>query len=233
MVPFTILDHIEKSCRTFLWNNKDIRKSGKCLAKWETVCLPKKNGGLGVLSLRTQNKALTVKFLYKFYNNKDIPWVQLIWEAHYKDDKVPLGKSTKGSFWWRDCTKFIDIFKEHARCNARKGNSVLLWKDQLQNGTHSTLQGIFPQLHSFAKNTDISVRKAAISAGTNAHDLFHAPLSNIAMQQHDELQEILLSYYQDGEADSWSFKWGNYYSTKKIYEAILNPSVATASFKWI
>ena len=108
---------------------------------------------------------------------------------------------------------------------------MLLWKDQLQNDTHNTLQGIFPQLHSFAKHTDISVRKAAISAGTR--DLFHTPLSDIAMQQHDELQEILHTYYQEDEVDSWSFKWGNYYSTKKMYEAILNPPVAPTPFKWI
>lgn len=72
-VPFTILDHFEKSGRSFLWYGKGINKHGKCLAKWDTVCLPKKAGGLGVLDLRMQNKALLTKFLYKFFNGHDIP----------------------------------------------------------------------------------------------------------------------------------------------------------------
>jgi hypothetical protein len=98
LVQVSILDHIEKSCRVFLWNDKNIQKHGKCLAKWDNVCLPKKNGGLGVLNLRVQNQALIIKFLYKFFNRHDTPWVQLIWEAHYSDGKIPQGKVTKGVF---------------------------------------------------------------------------------------------------------------------------------------
>jgi hypothetical protein len=55
MVQLTILDHIEKSCRIFLWNDRHIQRNRRCLASWENVCLPKKNGGLGVLNLRVQN----------------------------------------------------------------------------------------------------------------------------------------------------------------------------------
>jgi hypothetical protein len=69
-----IVNYQDKSC--------ELSKEGvgnaqhiKCLAKWDTVCLPKKNGGLGVLNLRVQNQALIIKFLFKFYNMKDTPWV--------------------------------------------------------------------------------------------------------------------------------------------------------------
>lgn len=41
-VAFTILDHFEKSGRCFLWYWKNINEHGKCLAKWEKVCLIKK-----------------------------------------------------------------------------------------------------------------------------------------------------------------------------------------------
>src|SRR4051794_40708671 len=78
-VHYTHIDHVEMSSRTFLWHGIDINKSGKCLVCWDKVCLPKKCGGLGVLSLREQNKALQMKNLYKFYNHRDIPWVSLIW----------------------------------------------------------------------------------------------------------------------------------------------------------
>jgi hypothetical protein len=99
LVQVTILDHIEKSCRFFLWNDKNIQRHGKCLAKWDKVCLQNKNGGLGILNLRVQNQALIIKFLYKFFNRHDTPWVQLIWEAHYNDGKITRDKATKGSFW--------------------------------------------------------------------------------------------------------------------------------------
>jgi len=61
------------------------------------ICLlfQKKEGGLGVLNLRTQNEALLMKHLHKFFNRKDIPWVQLIWEKYYNDGSLP-GQRKRG-----------------------------------------------------------------------------------------------------------------------------------------
>ena len=42
------------------------------------ITKPKCNGGLGVLKLETQNEALLLKYLHKFYNNHDLPWVSII-----------------------------------------------------------------------------------------------------------------------------------------------------------
>ena len=77
-VPLGFLDHIEGSSRGFLWRGKDIDKKGKCLVKWENVCKSKQDGGLGVLNLCTQNIGLLMKYIYKFMNQKDIPWETLI-----------------------------------------------------------------------------------------------------------------------------------------------------------
>jgi len=65
------------------------------------VCKTKEKGGLGVIDIEKQNEALLLKNLNKFFNKKDIPWVQLIWEKYYRNGKL-LGHTKKGSFWWRD-----------------------------------------------------------------------------------------------------------------------------------
>jgi hypothetical protein len=79
-------------------------------ATWEFVCLPKIEGGLGVIDLEKQNKALLTKNLHKFFNKKDLPWVHLIWEKHYKNGKLP-NNIRKGSFWWRDYIKLLSRLK--------------------------------------------------------------------------------------------------------------------------
>ena len=95
-------------------------------AAWEMVCLPKTEGGLGVLNLRTQNEALLLKHLHKFFNRADVPWVRLIWEVHYGNGKLPNSKKV-GSFWWRDIVKLLDSFKGMAVVELKDGASCLFW----------------------------------------------------------------------------------------------------------
>jgi hypothetical protein len=45
---------------------------------WKSVCKPKTQGGLGVINLELQNKALLMKCLHKFFNGVNISWVNII-----------------------------------------------------------------------------------------------------------------------------------------------------------
>lgn len=75
------------------------------------VCVPKEEGGLGIINIEAQNQSLLMKNLDKFFNKKDIPWVNMIWEKHYKNGKLP-NHTKKGPFWWRDILKLVTQFKE-------------------------------------------------------------------------------------------------------------------------
>lgn len=74
-------------------------ETGTTLIAWDKVCKPKKSGGLGVLDITTHNQALLMKFLHKFLNKEDIPWVNIIWETNYQTS-LP-GDRMVGSFWWK------------------------------------------------------------------------------------------------------------------------------------
>lgn len=52
------------------------------------IVKPKSEGGLGVLKLETQNVALLMKYLHKFYNKSDLPWVWLIWNNYYSGGRL-------------------------------------------------------------------------------------------------------------------------------------------------
>jgi hypothetical protein len=58
-----------------------MNKKGNCLAAWSNVQKPKSQGGLGVINLAVQHKALLIKHLHNFFNRADIPWVDLTWKA--------------------------------------------------------------------------------------------------------------------------------------------------------
>jgi hypothetical protein len=42
---------------------------------------PKLKGGLGIVDFQKQSATLLIKFLDKFYNKQDLPWVHLVWDA--------------------------------------------------------------------------------------------------------------------------------------------------------
>ena len=100
---------------------------------FQKCCIPKRKGGLGIINLRSQNKALLLKHLDKFYNKKEAPWVKLIWNAHYPNGQMPHVTTDKGSFWWRDALKLLDKYKGMASVTVACGQTCLLWED-LWNG---------------------------------------------------------------------------------------------------
>jgi hypothetical protein len=83
-----ILEHIEKIIRHCLWVKKNEEGEEKCysLASWQMVCRPKKKGGLGIPNLKLQKGALLLKYLHKFYNKLDTPWVHLLWNTYYQGE---------------------------------------------------------------------------------------------------------------------------------------------------
>jgi hypothetical protein len=93
------VDQIDKYRKHGLWRGSNINSKKPPKAAWPSVCLPKKEGVLGVINLHTHthNDSLLMKFLHKFYTKADIPWVHLVWDNYYATGKLP-GQQNKGSF---------------------------------------------------------------------------------------------------------------------------------------
>ena len=126
--PPQIIKQIDSYRKKCLWSGGEINRKGSHLAAWETACRPKKEGGLGIIDLKTQNTALFLKYLDKFYNSADLPWVTLTWTKLYGNSQTPpQARSPSGSFWWKDILKLFDKFRYISICIPKKGNTVLFW----------------------------------------------------------------------------------------------------------
>lgn len=124
-LPVGVLDNLDRIRKQCLWRGNDRSKKGGNLAAWLMVLKPKVKGGLGVQNLRLQNDALLLKQLTKFYNKKDIPWVQQVWFKYYPNGKVPHATGELGSFWWKDLLRLSILFRGIARCHIGDGSTVL------------------------------------------------------------------------------------------------------------
>ena len=103
----------------------DINRKGTCLVAWETTCKPKDQGGLGIIDIKSQNNALLLKFLDKFYNKSEVPWVQLTWSKLYANNQTPpYSRSPVGSFWWKEIISLFGNFQTIASCRPNKGDTI-------------------------------------------------------------------------------------------------------------
>ena len=133
-IPKTIIKSIDQARRHCLWAKAEGAGTPHSLAAWNLVCRPKKKGGLGVINLELQNKALLIKHLHKFFCHHDTPWVKLVWSIY--EPGPPQAQSPRGSFWWRDIFSLVSKFREVAVISPGSGRTVLFWHDNWTfNGT--------------------------------------------------------------------------------------------------
>jgi len=187
-LPISVIEYIDRARRHCLWRGSNSNAKMKPLVAWKKCSKPKRKGGLGIINLRSQNSALLLKHLDKFYNREEIPWVKLVWHAHYSNGDIPHATMDKGSFWWKDILKLCDLFRGITNCKLGDGSTVLFWSDLWND---NVMQSKFPRLFSFAKNKKISVLQSL--SNNNLQSQFHLPLSEQAYQEYQRMQDYIQS----------------------------------------
>lgn len=74
VLPKKILKDVDAILRKFLWSGTAMRRVTAKVA-WGDICLPKKEGGLGIPNIYVVNKANIVKHLWDLARKKDSLWV--------------------------------------------------------------------------------------------------------------------------------------------------------------
>jgi hypothetical protein len=126
-----------------------------------------------------------MKHLDKFYNRKDIPWVNLIWNTYFQNGEVPQATKDRDSFWWNDVLKLCEVSRGIAMYKVENGTIILFWSNVWND---HLLQNKFPRLFSFAKNKNVSVAQFLLN--NSLKEQFHLPLSIPTYTNRDTWQYI-------------------------------------------
>jgi len=73
-LPFTVIHQITCLCRNFLWSG-NILWQQPALVAWKTVCLPKKEWGLGLFDIKARNRSFLAKQLWNVHSKSDSLWI--------------------------------------------------------------------------------------------------------------------------------------------------------------
>lgn len=125
VIPALVEKILEQCQREFLWG-KNKEGQGMNLMAWSKVCKPKAYGGLGIRRIRTTNKTLLSKWLWRFGRERENLWRQVIaskygsvsdWEA--KSSMHPYGCGC-----WKAIMKETTNFKQRIKFEVGSGRRI-------------------------------------------------------------------------------------------------------------
>lgn len=108
--PKWVIKRIDKMRRDFLWKGEEPEnvKPGTSLVNWQTICVPRDLGGLGILDLERFSSALRVRWLWIRWHDRNRPWNEMDLPCNTKDmqlfqacTQITIGNGQK-IFFWKD-----------------------------------------------------------------------------------------------------------------------------------
>ncbi|WMV60154.1 hypothetical protein MTR67_053539 [Solanum verrucosum] len=133
--------------RNFLWQGNKEKKSFH-LVKWEEVMTSKENGGLGIKNLKLQSKALSMKWLWKYANNNQMLWREVIGAKYEKEDNWITKEVTTpyGVSLWRSIRSLWNEVKSNSKAKVMDGNKTRFWKDIWHE--KGNMEDLFPDIYN-------------------------------------------------------------------------------------
>ena len=147
-LPKGVLEKIDCFRSCFYWQN-DQHKRKYRLAKWEILCQPKDQGGLGIQNLDIQNKCLLSKWLFKLLN-EDGTWQELLRNKYIKDKTLgSCVKKPTDSHFWKSLMNVKDVFMDFGSFKVLDGSQTRFWIDTWLG--NKPLKDRFPSLFNIVR----------------------------------------------------------------------------------
>jgi len=84
LLPNEVLEQLTKLYRNYLWSGTaDVKRIPHI--SWNTTCLPKSKGGLGLKNFEAWNKATVAKLVWAISTKKDVLWVKWVHSRYIKE----------------------------------------------------------------------------------------------------------------------------------------------------
>ncbi|KAL9280732.1 putative RNA-directed DNA polymerase [Arabidopsis thaliana] len=115
-LPRACIREIDKLCSTFLWS---------------AICKPKKEGGLGLRSLKEANEVCCLKLIWRIVSHSNSLWVKWTETTLLKRQSFWSLKTSSvvGSWIWKKLLKYRDMAKTCCKVDVGDGNRTSFWYD--------------------------------------------------------------------------------------------------------
>lgn len=111
------------------------------MARWELVCCPKDQGGLGIMNTRITNECLLVKWIWRITKELDEMWFRILQEKiHARGWFLPDQEPRRVTFLEGATQSETPVQVGGGRHRVKDGRSTSFWNDTCLNNTPLRLQ---------------------------------------------------------------------------------------------
>ncbi|RVX11415.1 LINE-1 reverse transcriptase-like [Vitis vinifera] len=129
-LPSSVRRRLEQIQRDFLWGGGNLERKPH-LVRWKVVCLSKKKGGLGIKCLSILNKVLLSKWNWRFANEREALWNQVI-RGKYGEDRggwcTREVREVHGMGLWKGIRMDWDLVGARTSFSVGNGRRVRFWR---------------------------------------------------------------------------------------------------------
>jgi hypothetical protein len=234
-VPASVAHRIEKLQRDFLWGG--IEDEFKYhLVNWHTICTPIQQGGLGLRQIVPFNQALLVKWLWRFANERNAYWRQVI-VGKYGCDRdgwhSKEGRGGHGVCLWKHIQSGWSQFSRYVRYIVGSGDSIWFWEDRWSE--EGLLRDVFPAIYQIAlhKQAPVSEYLSWHVEGMVWSVILQRPLQDWEMGEYNDLMVFLYQLKLERSAVDqlrWTCTTSGLFEVQSYYR-LLN-SHSNTDFPW-
>lgn len=233
VLPKGCLQQIQSLCSRFLWTGK-VTDRGVAKIAWSTVCLPKKEGGLGFRNLEIWNKTLCLKLVWRLYIPNPSLWASWIKKYRIGDESLwSLEAKNAGSGTWRSLLNLRSLATNFLRAEVGNGETTSFWWDiwtplgRLINifGDTGPRELSIPLFASVADSCDENGWRLR-GARSPAAETLHIHLTSIHLPSSSQTEDVFYWLIDGENLDD--------FSASRTWEAIRNraPAVTWSNSVW-
>lgn len=129
LLPKWVIKKIDRIRRQFLWGKNGEVNGGMSLINWHMACKHSKWGGMGILDLEIQNKALLLRWWWKPHTDELSIWIEVvnILKVNANIQQGPKLWIAVGSFFWKQLRGLWYLFNWCTGWEIGDGKLISFW----------------------------------------------------------------------------------------------------------
>jgi hypothetical protein len=163
-IPKGVLKNLDHFRSRFFWQGSTNEHKYR-LVKWDIICRPKDQGGLGILDLQLQNKCLLAKWLVNLLNTEGI-WQSLLTNKYLNSKSLTqVTAKPHDSHFWRGLMRIKDEVLAKGSFDIKDGTNTRFWKDTWVGD--KPLKVTYPSLYNIVRDRHATVSKVMSACPLN------------------------------------------------------------------